>query len=161
VTKGELAMPLVAVLMGSKSDASHVQGTIEVLEQLGIEHEVQVISAHRTPEKLREYCQQLRPRGVELVIAAAGGAAALPGAVASWTTLPVIGVPLPTSELKGIDALYAIVQMPPGVPVAAVAVGAWGARNAAFLAAQILGLKHDRIREAYEEYRRGLQRGVQ
>lgn len=152
-------MPLVAVLMGSKSDAPYVQETLDVLKQLGVDHESQVISAHRTPDKLREYCQQLRARGVQVVIAAAGGAAALPGTVASWTTLPVIGVPLPTSELKGVDSLYAIAQMPPGIPVAAVAIGSWGARNAAFLAAQILSLKHERIREAYEEYRKGLQRG--
>ena len=150
-------MPRVAVVMGSKSDQSHVEGTIEVLDQLGIEHEVSVISAHRNPDRLREYARGLRERGVEVVIAAAGGAAALPGAMASLTTLPVIGVPLATSELGGVDALYAIVQMPPGIPVATVAVGAWGARNAAFLAAQILGLKHESIREAYEQYRRGLQ----
>ncbi len=153
-------MPLVGVIMGSKSDASYLEGCIEVLKQLGIEHEVQVISAHRTPERLRDYCQQLRSRGIEVVIAAAGGAAALPGAVASWTTMPVIGVPLPTSELKGVDSLYAIAQMPPGVPVATVAVGAWGARNAAFLAAQILGLKHERIRAAYEEHRQSLRQGA-
>ena len=150
-------MPRVAVVMGSKSDRSHVAGTIEVLDQLGIEHEVSVISAHRNPDRLGEYARGLRERGVEVVIAAAGGAAALPGAMASWTTLPVIGVPLATSELGGVDALYAIAQMPPGIPVATVAVGAWGARNAAFLAAQILGLKHESIREAYEKYRRGLQ----
>lgn len=152
-------MPLVAVVMGSNSDAEHVQGTVDVLTELGIEHEVQVVSAHRTPERLREYAQGLRGRGIEVVIAAAGGAAALPGAVASWTTLPVIGVPLPTSDLRGVDALYAIVQMPPGIPVATVAVGAWGARNAAFLAAQVLGLKHERIRKAYEDYRRSLRGG--
>ncbi|MEE9286240.1 MAG: 5-(carboxyamino)imidazole ribonucleotide mutase [Dehalococcoidia bacterium] len=153
-------MPHVAVVMGSKSDQPHVQATVEVLDQLGIEHEVSVISAHRNPDRLRDYARGLRDRGVEVVIAAAGGAAALPGALASWTTLPVIGVPLPTSELRGVDALYAIVQMPPGIPVAAVAVGDWGARNAAFLAAQILGLKHESARRAYEEYRRGLQEPV-
>ena len=151
-------MPLVAIVMGSKSDESFMQGTVEVLTQLGIEHEMVVISAHRTPDKLREWCKGLRGRGIEVVIAAAGGAAALPGAVASHVTLPVIGVPLATSELKGVDALYAIVQMPPGIPVATVAVGAWGTRNAGFLAAQILGLKHDRIRQAYDKYREGLQK---
>ncbi|MBI3743979.1 MAG: 5-(carboxyamino)imidazole ribonucleotide mutase [Chloroflexi bacterium] len=151
-------MPLVAIVMGSKSDESFMQGTVEVLTQLGVEHETVVISAHRTPDKLREWCKGLRTRGIEVVIAAAGGAAALPGAVASHVTLPVIGVPLATSELKGVDALYAIVQMPPGIPVATVAVGAWGARNAGFLAAQILGLKHDRIRQAYDKYREGLQK---
>lgn len=151
-------MPLVGVLMGSKSDEAQLQGTLEVLTQFKIEHEVVAISAHRTPDKVRDYCQSARGRGLEVLIAAAGGAAALPGTVAAWTTLPVIGIPLATSELKGVDALYSIVQMPPGIPVACVAVGAWGARNAAFLAAQILGGKHPQIREAYEEYRRGLAR---
>ena len=106
-----------------------------------------------------EYAKGARDRGLEVIIAAAGGAAALPGVIASWTTLPVIGVPLPSSELKGVDALYAIAQMPPGIPVACVAVGAWGARNAAYLAAQILGLKHDKIRQAYDEYREELKKG--
>lgn len=151
-------MPLVGVLMGSKNDAEHVQPTVEVLTQLGIEHEVAAISAHRTPEKVREYAQTARERGIEVIIAAAGGAAALPGVVASYTTMPVIGIPLATSELRGVDALYAIVMMPPGIPVATVAVGAWGARNAAFLAAQILGLKYEHVRQAYESYREGLQR---
>ncbi len=151
-------MPLVGVVMGSRSDEPLVQGTIAVLEQMGIEYEVSAISAHRTPAKVMEYAKSARERGLEVIIAAAGGAAALPGVIASWTTLPVIGVPLSSSDLKGVDALYAIVQMPPGIPVACVAVGAWGARNAAFLAAQILGLKHDGIRKAYEEYREGLKR---
>ena len=96
---------------------------------------------------------------MEVIIAGAGGAAALPGALASWTTLPVIGVPLATSELKGVDSLYAIAQMPPGIPVACVAVGPWGARNAAFLAAQILGLKHEDIRQAHDAYRQKLNQG--
>lgn len=150
-------MPLVGVLMGSKTDEQHLAPTVEVLNQLGIEYEVVAISAHRTPDKVREYCQSARSRGLEVMIAAAGGAAALPGTVAAWTTLPVIGIPLATSELKGIDALYSIVQMPPGIPVATVAVGSWGARNAAFLAAQMLGIKYPKIRDAYEEYRKGLQ----
>ena len=142
--------------MGSKSDEPLVQPTSEVLEQMQIDHEVVVASAHRTPEKVREYAQSARDRGIEVLIAAAGGSAGLPGVLASWTTLPVIGIPLPTSDLKGVDALYAIAQMPPGIPVACVAVGSWGARNAAFLAAQVLGIKHERIRQAYDEYREGL-----
>ena len=92
-----------------------------------------------------------------MLIAAAGGSAGLPGVMASWTTLPVIGIPLPTSDLKGVDSLHAIAQMPPGIPVACVAIGSWGARNAAFLAAQILGNKHDAIRQAYDDYREGLK----
>ena len=149
-------MPLVGVVMGSKSDASLMQPALDTLDQLGIEYEVSVISAHRTPERARQYGLGARERGLEVIIAAAGGAAHLPGVLASLTTIPVIGVPLPTSELKGLDALLSIVQMPAGIPVACVALGSAGAKNAAYLAAEILGLKHDKIREAYERYRRGL-----
>ncbi len=150
-------MPLVGVVMGSKSDEPVVQETADVLRQLNIDHEVVVASAHRTPDKVRDYAQSARDRGIEVLIAAAGGSAGLPGVMASWTTLPVIGIPLATSELNGVDALYAIAQMPPGIPVATVAVGSWGARNAAFLAAQVLGGKHEDIREVYEQYREGLK----
>ena len=150
-------MPLVGVVMGSKSDAPVLESTGQILDELGVEHEVVVMSAHRTPEKVMEYATGARDRGIEVIIAAAGGAAALPGAIASWTTLPVIGIPVPSSDLKGIDALYAIAQMPPGIPVACVAVGSWGARNAAYLAAQIVGAKHDDVREAYDKYREGLK----
>lgn len=150
-------MPLVGVLMGSSSDTGAMEPTVEVLNQLGIDHEVQVMSAHRTPDKVREYGITARERGVEVIIAGAGGSAGLPGVLASWTTLPIIGVPIPSSDLEGIDALYAIAQMPPGIPVACVAIGSWGARNAAFLAAQILGGKHDEIRQAYDDYREGLR----
>jgi 5-(carboxyamino)imidazole ribonucleotide mutase len=150
-------MPLVAVVMGSKSDAEVLQPTLDVLSELSIDYEVSVISAHRNPEKVRQYGLAARGRGIEVIIAAAGGAAHLPGAMASWTTLPVIGVPLATSELGGIDALYSIVQMPAGIPVASMAVGVAGAKNAAYLAAEILGIKYDRIRGAYEKYRSNLQ----
>jgi len=150
-------MPLVAVVMGSKSDAEAVKPALDTLASLGIDYEVSVISAHRNPEKIRQYGLAVRDRGIEVIIAAAGGAAHLPGVLASWTTLPVIGVPLATSELGGIDALYAIVQMPAGIPVATVAVGTAGAKNAAYLAAEILGLKYNEIRKAYEEYRNTLQ----
>ena len=152
-------MPLVAVVMGSKSDAEAVQPALDVLTELGIDYEVSVISAHRTPEKARQYGQEARGRGIEVIIAAAGGAAHLPGVLAGWTTLPVIGVPLASSELKGVDALYSIVQMPAGIPVATVAIGAAGVKNAAYLAAEILGLKHDKVREAYQKYRSELQGG--
>jgi len=150
-------MPLVAVVMGSKSDAEALKPTLDVLTQLGIDYEASVISAHRTPEKVRQFGLAARGRGIEVIIAAAGGAAHLPGVLASWTTLPVIGVPLATSELKGVDALYSIVQMPAGIPVATVAVGTAGAKNAAYLAAEILGIKHNEIRNAYEKYRTELQ----
>ena len=150
-------MPLVAVVMGSKSDTEAMQPTLEVLTRLGIDYEVSVISAHRTPEKARQYGLSARSRGIEVIIAAAGGAAHLPGVLASWTTLPLIGVPLASSELKGVDALYSIVQMPGGIPVATVAIGTAGAKNAAYLAAEILGIKYDKIRDTYEKYRSELQ----
>jgi len=150
-------MTLVAVVMGSKSDAEAVQPTLDVLETLGIDYEVTTLSAHRNPEKVRQFALAAQSRGIEVIIAAAGGAAHLPGVIASWTTLPVIGVPLATSELKGIDALYSIVQMPAGIPVATVAVGNAGAKNAAYLAVEILGIKYAEIRKAYEKYRSQLQ----
>jgi len=143
--------------MGSKSDTEALKPTLEVLDGLGIDYEVNVISAHRTPEKARQFGLSAQGRGIEVIIAAAGGAAHLPGVLAGWTTLPVIGVPLSSSELNGVDALYSIVQMPAGIPVACVAVGSAGAKNAAYLAAEILGLKHDGIKKAYENYRRDLQ----
>jgi len=153
-TGGEVDnMPLVAVVMGSKSDAEALKPTLDVLTQLGIDYEVSVISAHRTPEKARQYGLEAQNKGIEVIIAAAGGAAHLPGVLASWTVLPVIGVPLATNELGGVDALYSMAQMPAGIPVATVAIGSAGAKNAAYLAAEILGLKYDNIRKAYEKYR--------
>ena len=150
-------MVKVAVLMGSSSDKAAMQETSDVLNQMGIDHEVEVMSAHRTPLKVKEFGETARERGIEVIIAGAGGSAGLPGVLASWTTLPIIGVPLPSSDLEGVDALYAIAQMPPGIPVACVAIGSWGARNAAFLAAQILGLKYPEIRKNYDDYREGLK----
>lgn len=150
-------MPIVGVVMGSKSDSETVQPMLDTLKQLGIDYEINVISAHRTPDKARQYGQGARGRGIDVIIAAAGGAAHLPGVLASWTTLPVIGVPLASSDLKGVDALYAIVQMPAGIPVATVAIGAAGVKNAAYLAAEILGLKYEKIQKAYDKYRSELQ----
>jgi len=150
-------MPLVGIVMGSESDANLMKPALQALDQLGIEYEVSIISAHRTPEKAREYGQSARKRGIEVIIAGAGMAAHLPGVLASWTTIPVIGVPLPSSDLKGVDALLSIVQMPWGVPVACVGIG--GAKNAAYFAAEILGLKHDKIRKSYEKYRQELASG--
>ena len=146
-------MATVAIVMGSKSDLETMQPAQDILKQFGIDSEIAIISAHRTPEKAKEYAQGARDRGIEVIIAAAGGAAHLPGVIASWTTLPVIGIPLASSELKGIDALYSIVQMPGGIPVACVSVGSWGVKNAAHLAAEILGLKYNNIRQAYDKYR--------
>ena len=146
-------MAKVGIVMGSKTDRDIVKPAMDMLERLGIDYEVSIISAHRNPEKLREYGLKAEERGVEVIIAAAGGAAHLPGILASWTTLPIIGVPLPTSELKGIDALLSIAQMPAGVPVACVGIGKSGAKNAALLAAQILGIKHEEVKKAYRKYK--------
>jgi 5-(carboxyamino)imidazole ribonucleotide mutase len=150
-------MPLVAVVMGSKSDTEALKPALDALDSLGIEYEVDIISAHRTPEKARQFGTSAQSKGIEVIIAAAGGAAHLPGVLASWTILPVIGVPLASSELKGVDALHSIVQMPAGVPVACMAVGTAGAKNAAYLSAEILGLKYEHIQRAYAKYRAELQ----
>jgi len=147
-------MPKVAVVMGSKSDYDTIKPAFETLEKLGIDYEIKVISAHRTPDKARQYGLSARDNGIEVIIAAAGAAAHLPGVLASWTTLPVIGVPISVNELNGVDALYSMSQMPAGIPVATVAIGSAGAKNAAYLAAEILGLKYDSIRQSYDKYRR-------
>ena len=146
-------MAKVGIVMGSKTDRDIVKPAMDMLERLGIDYEVSIISSHRNPEKLREYGLKAEERGFEVIIAAAGGAAHLPGILASWTTLPVIGVPLPTSELKGVDALLSIAQMPAGVPVACVGIGKSGSGNAALLATQILGIKHKEVKKAYRKYK--------
>ncbi len=149
-----MSAPLVAILMGSKNDAPLMEPTEKVLSALDITFETHAMSAHRTPDRVREFARGAADAGFEIIICAAGGAAHLPGAVAAQTTLPVIGVPLATSEVAGgQDAIYGVLQMPPGVPVAGVAVGSWGARNAAYLAAAILSLGHDDIRAAYAAFR--------
>ena len=146
-------MARVAIVMGSKSDMPYMEETVKVLDDLGLDHELHVMSAHRTPDLVQQFAGGAAERGVKVVIAAAGGAAHLPGVIAAWTLLPVIGVPLPTTDLQGMDALLAIVQMPAGVPVATVAVGKAGARNAAFLSAQIIGLSEPGYAAAYKKYR--------
>ena len=149
-----MSTPLVAILMGSKNDMSQMEPTEKVLTSLDIPFETKVMSAHRNPDKVRDFAKTAIDSGFEIVICAAGGAAHLPGAVAANTTLPVIGVPLPTSDVAGgQDAVFGVLQMPPGVPVAGVAVGGWGARNAAYLAAAMLSLKHDDIKKNYTEFR--------
>jgi 5-(carboxyamino)imidazole ribonucleotide mutase len=148
-------MPLAGVVIGSRSDMEAIQLCLDALQQMGIDYELNIISAHLTPEKARQYGRTASERGIEVIIAAAGMAAHLPGVLASWTTLPVIGVPLASGELKGTDSLYSIVQMPPGIPVATVAIG--GVKNAAYLAAQILGIKYETIRKNYDKYRSELQ----
>lgn len=154
-----MAMALVGVVIGSKTDNELIQPALDMLKQLGIDYELSVISAHRNPEKSKDYGLGAEKRGLRVIIAAAGYAAHLPGVLASWTTLPVIGVPLPTSELKGMDALLSISQMPGGVPVACMGIGASGAKNAALLAVQILAIEHGEIKEAYRKYKEELARG--
>lgn len=147
-------MPRVAVILGSQSDASVMEPCLQTLGELGIEHEMQVMSAHRNPEKVREFARAAVERGFEAIIAAAGMAAALPGVIAAQTPLPVIGVPIGKPGMSGMDSLLAIAQMPPGVPVACMAVN--GAKNAALYAATILALKHEGVRQALREYREAL-----
>jgi 5-(carboxyamino)imidazole ribonucleotide mutase len=151
--------PQVAVLMGSDSDLPVMEKAIAALKELGLPFEVKVISAHRLPEKVEQYAKEARDRGIEAIIAGAGLAAHLAGAVAAHTTLPVIGVPLKSGALSGVDALYATVQMPPGVPVATVAVD--GARNAAILAGQILSIKYPEIAKRLEEMREKMKQDVE
>jgi len=145
--------PLVGVIMGSASDWDTMQHCIEFLEQLGVPHETRVVSAHRTPDLLFEYASTARERGLEVLIAGAGGAAHLPGMAAAKTPLPVIGVPVQSKALNGLDSLLSIVQMPAGVPVATVAIGKAGAKNAALLAAAILAPHHPAIGEALDRFR--------
>lgn len=150
----------VAIVVGSKSDLAFADGSIEVLEDLGIGHELRILSAHRTPGPLEAYVSTAEERGVRVFITMAGHAAALPGVVAARTTLPVIGVPLPTSDLGGQDALHAIVQMPPGIPVATMAIGKPGARNAAWFAAAVLGLGDAAVARALQQGRERMSAGV-
>lgn len=151
-----LEKALVGVVIGSTSDTDVMQGCIDMLRELEIPHEVRVLSAHRTPEATREYAMSASERGIEVMIAGAGWAAHLAGFIAGHTTLPVIGVPINSSPLSGMDALLATVQMPPGIPVATVAIGKGGAENAGVLAAQILALKHPTVAENLTNYRKQL-----
>jgi 5-(carboxyamino)imidazole ribonucleotide mutase len=144
---------LVGVVMGSKSDWETMRHASELLAQLGIAHESRVVSAHRTPERLFNYGREAESRGLELIIAGAGGAAHLPGMLAAITILPVLGVPVESKTLKGVDSLLSIVQMPRGIPVGTLAIGASGAANAALLAAAILARKHPAVREALAKFR--------
>jgi len=150
-------MPRVAVLTGSQSDLAVLEPCLQTLSELGIEHELHVMSAHRNPAKVQEFASTAAERGFEVIVAAAGMAAHLPGVVAAWTPLPVIGVPIGKPGMSGLDALLSIAQMPPGVPVGCMAVN--GARNAALFAAQILALSDGAVRKALEDYRRELSRG--
>jgi len=145
--------PLVGVIMGSRSDWETMRHAVETLERLRIPYETRVVSAHRTPDLLFEYAQSAEARGLEVIIAGAGGAAHLPGMTASKTTLPVLGVPVQSRALNGLDSLLSIVQMPAGIPVGALAIGPSGAVNAALLAASILGNKYPEVAQALREFR--------
>ena len=152
--------PLVGIIMGSKSDLETMQESMKVLDELQISYEAHVVSAHRTPDKMFEYAELARERGIKVIIAGAGGAAHLPGMVAAKTTLPVIGVPVQSRTLNGIDSLLSIVQMPGGIPVATVAIGKAGAKNAGLLAASILSTSNATIKKKLDEYREEMTESV-
>jgi len=147
------ASPLVGIVMGSRSDWPTMQHASSILAELGVPHESRVVSAHRTPERLFEYADQAEARGIRVIIAGAGGAAHLPGMVASTTHLPVLGVPVQSKALSGLDSLLSIVQMPGGVPVGTLAIGEAGAKNAGILAAQIIATSNDDVRKALLAFR--------
>jgi len=151
---------LVGIVMGSDSDLETMQEATKALEKFGIGYEVNIISAHRTPQRAHEYASTAEKRGLEVIIAAAGGAAHLAGVMAAWTVLPVIGVPMQTQLSGGLDSLLSMVQMPSGVPVATVATGKAGAKNSAILAAQILGVKFPETREKVKEYKKEMAESV-
>lgn len=157
----ETGKPLVAVLMGSDSDLPTMRETQEMLGRLEIPHTTRISSAHRAPKKTSALAENLEAEGIEVVIVGAGLAAHLAGAIASVTTLPVIGVPMEGGSLRGLDALYSIVQMPSGVPVATMSIGRHGARNAAIFAAEILALKDPGLRERLRAYKRELEESVE
>ncbi len=150
--------PLVAVIMGSDSDLPVMSEACKILEKLGVEYEVTIVSAHRTPKRLYEYAQMAKDRGFKVIIAGAGGAAHLPGMTASLTVLPVIGVPIKTSTLSGVDSLYSIVQMPAGIPVATVAIN--GAQNAGLLAAKIIATNDEELSGRIESFSKDLEESV-
>lgn len=150
--------PVVGIIMGSDSDLPVMKEAAIILKQFGIPYEITIVSAHRTPDRLYKYGKEAMERGLKVIIAGAGGAAHLPGMIASLTSLPVIGVPVKSSNLSGLDSLYSIVQMPPGVPVATVAIN--GAKNAGILAAQILGTSSTDILQTVENYKKDLEEMV-
>jgi phosphoribosylaminoimidazole carboxylase PurE protein len=154
-----LSEPLVSVVMGSSSDQGVMEHCLKTLDEFAIPYEVRILSAHRMPEATLKYARNLAKRGVKVVVAGAGRAAHLPGAIAANTTLPVIGIPLSSPPLEGLDALYSILQMPTGVPVACMAIGKVGAKNAAIMAAQILSLESSKIEEELRNYKVRLARG--
>ena len=153
-------MAKVAVIMGSKSDMPVLQSGLDILDEFQVSYEVKVLSAHRTPKATISFASSARKKGVKVIIAAAGGAAHLGGVVAAHTTLPVIGIPITTKSLAGIDSLFSTVQMPAGVPVACMAIGEAGAKNAALFAIQVLALSDKRLEEKFKKYRDNLAKAV-
>ncbi len=151
--------PLVGILMGSESDLPVMEEAVKVLKEMGVSYEIDISSAHRLPEKTTEYARTARKRGIEVIIAGAGMAAHLAGAVAAHTTLPVIGVPLKSGALSGVDALYSTVQMPSGVPVATVSID--GAKNAAYLACEILSIKYPEIAMKLDDFRKKMRKTLE
>lgn len=149
----ETAKPLVGIIMGSQSDWDTMIHASQILEELGVPHETRIVSAHRTPDWLFEYASTAEARGIEVIVAGAGGAAHLPGMAAAKTVLPVLGVPVESHALRGVDSLHSIVQMPAGIPVGTLAIGKAGATNAGLLAAQILGAKYPAFREGIRQFR--------
>jgi phosphoribosylaminoimidazole carboxylase PurE protein len=156
-----MSKPQVSIVMGSDSDLEIMQEAGKALEQFGIPYEMDVTSAHRSPERTAEYARKAASRGIRVIIAGAGGAAHLAGVIAAHTTLPVIGVPIPSTSLNGLDSLLATVQMPAGIPVATVAIGKPGATNAGILAAQILGLSSERLEKKLDEHKEKLANSVE
>ena len=155
-----MATPIVAVIMGSKSDLKTMQPAIDILEELGVPFEASVVSAHRTPDRMFEFAAGAEARGIEVIIAAAGGAAHLPGMVAAKTTLPVLGVPIPSKYLRGEDSLLSTVQMPKGIPVATFAIGEAGAANAGLFAVAMLALENQELARKLVEFRAAQTRKV-
>lgn len=154
------ANTLVGIIMGSQSDWPTMRHAAEILDQLGISYETRIVSAHRTPQRLFDYGRSVRARGLKVIIAGAGGAAHLPGMIASLTTLPVFGVPVESHALKGLDSLLSIVQMPGGVPVGTLAIGASGAKNAGLLAAAVVGLQDEQVASRLEAHRQAQTEAV-
>lgn len=156
-----MSQPLVSIVMGSDSDLEIMREAGKVLDDFGIAYEIDVTSAHRSPDRSADFAKKAAERGIKVIIAAAGGAAHLAGVIAAHTILPVIGVPIPSTSLNGMDSLLSTVQMPPGIPVATVAIGKWGATNAAILAAQMIGLADESIAEKLQAHKEKLARGVE
>lgn len=152
--------PVVSIVMGSRSDLPTMKATGEVLKEFGLAYEIRIMSAHRTPEAVEEYAKSAKDRGIQVIIAAAGGAAHLAGVIAASTTLPVIGVPIQSKALNGLDSLLSIVQMPGGIPVATVAIGSAGAKNAGFLAAQMIALADEAMAQKLVAYKQAMKEKV-